>query len=224
MSELDGLLEAERMARQLFDLAQSNGVFVPGSDELTASDEIKRLAKEHFDISAFWHKRIVRSGANTVHPYAINPPVREFMSDDILFLDFGPVLEQWEADLGRTYVIGSDPAKLRVRDDTARIWQAGRDHFVEAPEITAAELFAYMDATAREAGYTLGEQRHVGHHIGEFPHERVEDDEITSYISPGNDLPMRRLDPAGRRWNWILECHLVDGSGEFGGFFEQLLV
>ena len=39
--------------------------------------------------------------------------------DDILFLDLGPVFEDWEADFGRTFVIGSDPLKLKLRDDVA---------------------------------------------------------------------------------------------------------
>ena len=39
--------------------------------------------------------------------------------DDIVFPDFGPVFDEWEADLGRTYVMGDDPRKLRLRDDVA---------------------------------------------------------------------------------------------------------
>lgn len=223
MSDLAALVEAERVACELFELAAAGPLLQPGSDELTASDGIKWLAAEHFGITTFWHKRIVRSGANTVHPYAVNPPVLEFTDDDILFLDFGPVLANWEVDLGRTFVIGSDPRKLALRDDTERIWHLVRDRYIASPDMTAAGLFSLMESAAHDAGYTLGEQRHVGHLIGEFPHERVEDDEVTSYISPSNTLPMRRLDPSGAPWQWILECHLVDESGEFGGFFEQLL-
>lgn len=223
MSDLAALVEAEGIACDLFELAASGPLLRPGSDELSASDGIKALAAEHFGITTFWHKRIVRSGVNTVHPYRMNPPVLEFRDDDILFLDFGPVLAGWEADLGRTFVIGGDPRKLALRDDTERIWHEVRDHFAAHPDITAAELFAVMESAARAAGYSLGEQRHTGHLIGEFPHERVEDDEVTSYIAPGNDLPMRRLDSSGEPWQWILECHLVDESGTFGGFFEQLL-
>ena len=31
--------------------------------------------------------------------------------DDILFLDLGPIFAEWEADFGRTYVLGDDPVK-----------------------------------------------------------------------------------------------------------------
>ena len=36
--------------------------------------------------------------------------------NDILFLDFGPIFEDWEADYGRTYVLGKDPLKLKLKD------------------------------------------------------------------------------------------------------------
>jgi Xaa-Pro aminopeptidase len=31
----------------------------------------------------------------------------------VVFLDFGPILTEWEADLGRTFVIGDDPVRRR---------------------------------------------------------------------------------------------------------------
>ena len=31
--------------------------------------------------------------------------------DDILFLDFGPIFEEWEADFGRTFVLGDDAVR-----------------------------------------------------------------------------------------------------------------
>ncbi|MBL0183682.1 MAG: M24 family metallopeptidase [Chitinophagaceae bacterium] len=37
-----------------------------------------------------------------LHPYNGNPPDRVIEEDDIVFLDFGPIFNGWEADLGRT--------------------------------------------------------------------------------------------------------------------------
>jgi Xaa-Pro dipeptidase len=34
---------------------------------------------------------------------------------------------------------------------------------------------------------------------------------------------MRNLDELGRVRHWILEIHLVDPAGAFGGFYERLL-
>ncbi len=44
--------------------------------------------------------------------------------DDIVFADFGPVFDDWEADYGRTWVIGNNPDKLRRRDDLAEVFDA----------------------------------------------------------------------------------------------------
>jgi hypothetical protein len=53
-----------------------------------------------YGISRYWHKRIVRAGRNTLAPYDENPPDLTVGEDDIVFLDLGPVFEQWEADSG----------------------------------------------------------------------------------------------------------------------------
>lgn len=223
MSSLERLQEAERMASGLFELAVNQGVLAPGNTELTASDGIRELAYVNFGVESFWHKRIVRSGSNTVYPYRENPEVLTIQNNDIVFLDFGPVFSNWEADFGRTYVHGSDPAKLRLRNEAERIWNLGRNFAIENPEIRAHELYAFVASEVHLAGYVLGEQRHVGHLIGEFPHEWVEDDKSTSYLTPENSLPLRRNDADGNRWHWILECHLVDPELNIGSFFEQLL-
>jgi Xaa-Pro aminopeptidase len=175
-----------------------------------------------FGTRRHWHRRIVRSGPNTLQPYREHPPDRAIEADDIVFLDFGPVFEEWEADFGRTYVLGADPAKLALRDDLPTIWAAGRRHFEATPDITGAQLYAHVVGLAEAAGWRFGGP-HSGHLVGEFPHETIDGDRIDSYIAPGNPHPMRRQDRAGRRAHWILEVHLVDPDREIGGFFEQLL-
>jgi Xaa-Pro aminopeptidase len=169
-----------------------------------------------------WHKRIVRSGPHTLFPYRKNPPDRVIGADDIAFADFGPVFEKFEADLGRTYVLGGDPVKHRLADDLPVIFEAGRGYFAEHPGITGADLHAEIARLAREAGWSLG-GTHAGHLVGEFPHQKIDGDRIESYIAPGNATPMRRHDKAGRVCHWILEIHLTDTARQLGGFFEQLL-
>ncbi|GAB2590447.1 M24 family metallopeptidase [Microlunatus antarcticus] len=216
------LRDAESKAVQLFDEAVRRGLVVPGITERQLSDEIRDLANEMFGVRKFWHKRIVRSGVNTLEPYRSNPAELTLESDDIVFFDFGPIFSEWEADVGRTYVLGDDEHKHRLAADLPVIWAAGRDHFAATPEITGDELFAYVLGLMGERGWGHG-ARHAGHLVGEFPHERVEDDQVTSYITPGSHQPMRRPDAAGNPCHWILEVHLTDRERGFGGFFEQLL-
>ena len=219
---VESLRDAEDKAKALFDEVVARGLIMPNIGERELSDQIRVLANELFDVRRFWHKRVVRSGVNTIEPYASNPPDRRLEDDDIVFLDFGPLFTEWEADLGRTYVLGDDPVKHRLAEDLPRIWEAGRAHFAANPQITGAQLFDHVTGLIADAGWGHATD-HAGHLIGEFPHEKINGDEIASYIAPGSDGPMRRRDSAGRTCHWILEVHLVNPEGTFGGFFEQLL-
>jgi Xaa-Pro aminopeptidase len=216
------LLAAQERAQALFDEVAARGLIAPGRGERELSDQIRDLAHEMFGVDTHWHKRIVRAGSNTLHPYADNPPDRQVGADDIVFCDFGPVFDEWEADFGRTFVLGDDPVKHRLLADLPRIFDAGRRYFASYPDVTGAELYAAVQRFAAEAGWGYGGPI-AGHLIGEFPHARIPNNRIEYYVTPGSDRPMRRLDHDGRRCHWILEIHLVHLDRGFGGFHEQLL-
>jgi Xaa-Pro dipeptidase len=216
------LLDAQHRAAQLFAEIENSGMIRAGVREQTLSDEIRDLAAERFGVSRHWHKRIVRAGENTLQPYRKNPPNRMIAADDIVFCDFGPIFDRWEADFGRTFELGDDAGKHALRDDLPRVWAKGREYFESHPDVTGAELFAHVVELSHEAGWEFGGP-HAGHLVGEFPHEKIAGDEIESYIAPGSDNPMRRTDRAGRVCHWILEVHLTDPARGFGGFYEELL-
>ncbi|MFJ4966668.1 M24 family metallopeptidase [Streptomyces sp. NPDC088729] len=216
------LLEAQAKAAELFAEVETRGLVAPGRGERAVSDAVRDLANEMFGPTRHWHKRIVRSGPNTLHPYKENPPDRTIGEDDIAFADFGPIFEEWEADYGRTFVLGDDPVKHRLRDDLPEVFAAGRRAFEADPAITGAALYAEVDRLAVGRGWRLGGW-HAGHPVGEFPHEKIDGADVESYVTPGNETPLRRLDRAGRVCHWILEIHLVDPDRGFGGFHEELL-
>jgi Xaa-Pro aminopeptidase len=216
------LLDAQAKAVELFAALADRGVIAPGVSETQASNQIRDLAAEMFGIRRFWHKRIVRAGPNTLMPYAENPPNRIIEADDIAFADFGPIFADWEADFGRTFVLGDDPYKRRLADALPVLFDAGRAIFEADPDITGAQLYEQVCQLSANAGWEFGGEI-AGHLVGEFPHEKIAGDEIESYIAPGSDLPMRREDRTGRRCHWILEIHLVDRHRQIGGFYEELL-
>jgi Xaa-Pro aminopeptidase len=216
------LLDAQVNAVALFNEVAARGLVAAGRGERAVSDQIRDLANEMFGTTKHWHKRIVRSGPNTMSPYRENPPDRVIGADDIAFADFGPIFEEFEADLGRTYVLGDDPVKHRLAAYLPVIFGAGRRHFAGHPDLTGAELHAEVARLAGQAGWSLGGWQ-AGHLVGEFPHEKIDGAHIESYVAPGNATPMRRHDKTGRRCHWILEVHLIDTGRQFGGFYEQLL-
>lgn len=216
------LLEAQAKAVELFAAIDERGLVRPGVSEREISDEIRDLAAELLGVTRHWHKRIIRSGPNTLLPYRANPPDRVIAADDILFADFGPIFEDWEADFGRTYVLGDDPAKLRLRNALPRVFNAGRAFFEATPEVTGAQLWEFMLQVAASQGYEWG-GRIAGHTVGRFPHfDNAEDDDYYDII-PANDRPLRGHDGNGDQLHWILEVHLVDRQREIGGFYEELL-
>ena len=216
------LLEAQTRAEALFRQVEARGLIRPGITENGLNAEIYALAQELYGITTYWHKRIVRAGKNTLLPYAENPPDLTIGEDDILFLDLGPVFEQWEADFGRTFVLGSDPLKLKMCQDIQSAFADGKQYFKNHPDITSRELFHDVESLAAKYNWEFGGPI-AGHLIGQFPHERIADDKVTLYVHPKSDLLMRSLDEQGRRRHWILEIHFVDREQEIGGFYEQLL-
>lgn len=216
------LLRAQNNAVKLFHEVEARGLIRPGITESQLNQAIYDLAKELFGISTYWHKRIVRAGANTLLPYADNPPDNTLTSDDILFIDLGPVFEEYEADFGRTFVIGNNPAKLKMRDDVAAAFAEGKRYFEETPDITASQLFHYAVSLAKKYGWEFGGSI-AGHLIGHFPHERIAEDKVTLYIHPKSNLPLRSLNDKAQPRHWILEIHFIDRNLQIGGFFEELL-
>jgi Metallopeptidase family M24 len=216
------LLWAENIALQLFKAVEDRHLITAGKSEKQLNTEVFELAFEMFGIERHWHKRIVRSGANTLLPYNENPPDLVLQEDDILFFDFGPIIEDWEADLGRTHVTGKDSSKHKLKSDVEKAWYETKEWFHKQTKLPASELYQYAVEKAKEYDWTFGGEI-AGHLIGEFPHERLEPKNYGLYVHPENHTDMFLPDSAGNKREWILEIHFVDMEKQIGGFFEQLL-
>ena len=216
------LLDAQNKAQNLFHEVESQRIIHPGSSESRINEEIYSLAQRMYGIDQYWHKRIVRSGSNTLLPYDDNPPDLIVKDDDVVFVDLGPVFEAWEADFGRTFVLGDDPLKHKLCRDIEAAFAQGKKYFQEQPDITGRDLYIYAQSLAQQAGWEFGGPI-AGHLIGQFPHERIPGDKITYYVHPENPNRMRALNASGEERHWILEIHFVDRARQFGGFYEELL-
>jgi hypothetical protein len=216
------LIEAENLAIRLFNEVEARNLIIAGKSEQHLNTEVFKLASELFGIEKHWHKRIVRSGANTLLPYNENPPDLIIQDDDILFFDFGPIIEDWEADLGRTYVIGNDLIKQKLKGDIEKAWYETKEWFHKHTFLPASELYQYAVEKAKGYGWVFGGEI-AGHLIGEFPHERLEPGNYQLYVHPDNHNDMFLPDAYENKREWILEIHFVDRKKRIGGFFEQLL-
>jgi Xaa-Pro dipeptidase len=216
------LIEAQNKAADLFLEIENRSLIVAGKSEKELNSEIFELAFELYGIKKYWHKRIIRSGKNTLAPYHENPEELILQEDDILFIDFGPIFEEWEADYGRTYVVGENKLKHKLKNDIALAWQDCKTYYNSRKEMTGAELYQYAVEIAQKYGWEFGGDI-AGHIIGHFPHESLEKEDKTNYIHAENNESMTAKNKKGEQKEWILEIHFVDTQLQIGGFFEQLI-
>jgi Xaa-Pro aminopeptidase len=220
---LAALIAAEDRALALLDAIEAAGLIAAGRTEREVERDIYALAQSAFGVERHWHKRIVRAGANTLAIAGDNPPIRTIGEDDMVFLDLGPVFDSWEADVGRSYAVGSDPAKHKLVADLPEQFEAVRRHFLAHPEISGAALYDVAIASAERAGWIFGGAI-AGHIVSEFAHALIPGPKQRNRIGPENHEPMRDPDPLGRTRYWIIEIHLLAPDRSFGGFYERLLL
>ena len=218
----ESLLAAQRKAAALFELVVAEGLIRAGVLESELSKEIHALAREKFGVRRHWHKRVVRSGPNSVLAYLADPPDRRITDDDCVYLDFGPVFGEWEADYGRTYVVGSDPRKHQLVADIDAAFKAGKSLYLREPDLTAGALYDFVAGLAPGQGWEFGNST-AGHLIGHFPHEQAPGEPRRFSIRHGNPQRIREPDADGNPRHWILEIHFVDRVLDYGGFCEELL-
>ena len=217
------LILAEHTAKDLFNTVAARGLIIPGKSEATLCDEIVQIAREDFGIENHWHKKIVRTGINTLQPFIANPPDLVIQKDDIVFFDFHPIYQGWEADLGRTYVLGNDPLKLKIKKDIEAAWHEANAWYFKQNDLTGAAYFNYVTDLTKRYGYEFGNAI-AGHIIGYYPHEQPDDPtDLCLDVHPDNHADILQLDKYGNKRHWILELHFVDRVNNTGAFFEQLL-
>jgi Xaa-Pro dipeptidase len=216
------LRAAQDKARALFEDIVAGGLIAPGKTESEVERDIFQLAKSKYGVKRHWHKRVIRAGPNSMTVYRIDPPDLTIGEDDIVYVDLGPVFGEWEADFGRSFIVGDNPLKLKLVDALPEMHAIGRAHFEREESLTGAELFEFMQKAAATDGWLFGGEI-AGHIIGEFPHTKIPGEENTFVIAPENPMRLRDLDENGNIKHWILEVHLIDPTRSFGGFYEELI-
>jgi len=221
-ARLTHLIAAEERALTMLGAIESAGFVAPGRSESAIDSDIAALAEREFGVSRHWHKRLVRTGLNTLCGFADNPPERSIEANDTVYLDLGPVFEEWEADIGQTYAVGDHPARHALIAALPEMFEQVRAHANANRDITGADLYAFACSAAERRDYIFG-GKIAGHTIGEFPHLTWPDAREHTRIYPDNPTRLSDPDHLGRQRFWIIEIHLVAPDRSFGGFYERLL-
>ncbi|MCG6154108.1 M24 family metallopeptidase [Leptospira bandrabouensis] len=220
--KLERLKEAQKKAKDLFYIIEKENIIRPNISEKQLSSEIYELAKDRLEIKKYWHKKIVRTGSNTIFPYDENPDTLIIKDDDILWIDFGPIFENYEADFGRTYVLGNNLEKLKLKLTVENAWNEAKEFYLSKSSITGKELFNFLEDYALNNGYLFGNNI-AGHLIDEFSHYKIHKSSPENYICDENLTDLKASFDNLPRF-WILEVHFIDKNKKFGSFFEQLLL
>lgn len=215
--------DAQRFADQLFRDIENDKLIVADKSEEQLSREIAEFAWVKYGVETHWHKKIVRTGTNTLCTYSDNPLNRVIQSNDILFIDFGFVVDGWECDFARTFVLGDDARKLKLKNDVEQAWYETQAWVHQHTTLKASDLFQYTREKARQYGWTPGGEI-AGHIVGKFPHEQPADPKSPELdIHPDSHTDIFQPDATGNKRHWILEIHFTDPEKKIGGYFEQLL-
>ena len=216
-------MQAQNKARQLLALIEEKNIIQVGLSEQEVNDLIFELAKEKFGVTKHWHKRIVRTGINSVLPYKADPENGIIEKNDLVYLDLGPVFEDFEGDIGKTYLLGNDPQKKKLVDDLELIFAICKAYYFSKPEQTGAEFYEYIVKQCQLAGWKYGNLS-AGHIVGEFSHIQIYGNFPEHRIWAQNTMPMNTPANDGKIRYWILEIHLVEKDSQYGGFFEDILL
>lgn len=158
-----------------------------------------------------WHPPQIRFGANTLLPFGKkgekDVPLK---SDDIFFLDIGPLFDGHEGDVGRTYALGDDADLKRCSSDVEAIWHEVRARWKESRD-TGEALYRFAEARAEARGWKLSLEGANGHRVADFPHTVRRRGTIEGFVGH----------PAADRW--ILEIQIRHPTKPFGAFYEDLL-
>ncbi|MES2290749.1 MAG: M24 family metallopeptidase [Pseudomonadota bacterium] len=216
------LAASEARGLALLDAIEAADIIRSGRTELEIERDIFAIAACDFGVTAHWHDRVVRAGVNTLCVAGQAAPDRTVENNDVVFLDLGPVFGDWEADVGRSYAIGTDPERQRLVADLPIVFDAVRARFDANIDMTGAGLFAAAVEEAEARGWRFG-GKIAGHLVGRYPFARSPAGKDGGRANPANTQRMRDPDPKGHRRHWILEIHLVAPDGSFAGFYERLL-
>jgi Xaa-Pro aminopeptidase len=188
---------------------QIAALVVPGMTEADGHALINEvLAKK--GATKFWHPHKFRIGPNTLMSFReASTPGIKLKSDDLFFIDIGPVFLDHEGDYGETFVIGDRleyfdiaNASKKIFGNVKKVWQD--------KALSGQELFVFAEEEARRQGYKLN-LKMKGHRIGDFPH------------AIHHKGPLSELEGCPVSDLWVLEILIRHPEFEYGAFFEDIL-
>lgn len=185
-----------------------------GMSEKDGQALVKDVFKE-LDVTKFWHPTKFRMGSDTTKTFRDLPDENLKCQDqDMVFIDIGPVIENHEADFGRTVVLNKananlNPNYVKLAKASEIIFRETEQHWKQTGA-TGIKLFEFAQHKTSEFGYRL-DHRMAGHRLGDFPHQLYSKHKLFEF----EQNPVKNI--------WVLEIHIVDDKNQRGSFYEDIM-
>lgn len=186
-----------------------------GMTEKDGQALVKDVFKD-FDILKFWHPTKFRMSTDTTKTFRDLPDENLTVVDkDLVFIDIGPIIDNHEADFGRTVVLNKtggelNPQYLQLAKASEIIFRETEKRWKQTGA-TGIKLFEFAQHKTAELGYRL-DHRMAGHRLGDFPHQVFSKQKLFEY----EKSPVKNI--------WVLEIHIVDDKNQRGSFFEDIMI
>lgn len=202
------LLEARR--RTIAVVREMAARVIPGMPEEDGL-ELARLTLRAHGFERDWVDPCVRFGRNTLKKYAEpSEPGVVLATDDLWFVDVGPLWLNHECDYAETFSVGGDPERLRMARDVREIFARTCRHWQEN-RATGVEMYRFAAAEADALGWRLDPEM-AGHRLGVYPHAVFHDGLLAcAEFTPSPGL-------------WMLEIQIRHPDRPYSAFFEDLLL
>jgi len=201
------MLTREKTRRAMYEIADA---IRPGMLE----EEALKLTRQKLKAAGLlrgWHGIHVRFGTNTLKSFGTpSEPGVVLKSDDLFFIDIGPVWKKWEGDAGDTFVVGNDPEMHRIVRDVRRLFEDASAAW-RTQGLTGTALYEYASRRAVEMGWELNLEMN-GHRLADFPHAAIHNGALAEAAFP----PTSKL--------WMLEIQIRHPRRPFSAFYEDLLI
>ncbi len=167
-----------------------------------------RDTPEEMGLRRGWHPTLVRFGPNTVRQFLDRDGGEVVLqSDDIFFIDVGPVYNDVEGDAGETFTTGHNTEYRRAASDVLEVWNEVRDAWFYENR-SGRDLYSFAERACRERDWRLNLEL-TGHRISDYPHKAHFGGSMSNVdIVPSPDL-------------WVLEIGLAHHDRTFGAFYED---
>lgn len=202
------MLEARQRTRAA--IARIAAGIAPGMAEEAGQAFARQVLKDAGMLRG-WHGIHVRFGANTLKNFG-EPSTPDVVlgTDDIFFIDIGPVWQGHEGDGGESFVTGNDPDMARAARDVRALFGMAQEAW-RVDGLTGQDLYAFLDRLAGDLGWRLNLDM-SGHRLSDFPHAVKHDGTLADIAYP----PTSGL--------WVLEVQIRHPERPFGAFYEDLLL